>query len=116
MAPATIMLGEVTTLTQFVLVRLAQGAAAAAIAAPAFAIAADLATSGGEGRQMSIITMGFGLGIATGPLIAGLLAVIFFELPFFTIGILTLIGACVVYYFMPETVEGKRVIFKNKTL
>jgi len=115
MAPATILLGEVTTLTQFVLVRLAQGAAAAAIAAPAFAIAADLSTSGGEGRQMSIITMGFGLGIATGPLIAGLLAVIFFELPFFAIGFLTLIGAVIVYYFMPETVEGKRVLFKNKT-
>jgi len=115
MAPATILLGEVTTLTQFVLVRLAQGAAAAAIAAPAFAIAADLSTSGGEGRQMSIITMGFGLGIATGPLIAGLLAVIFFELPFFAIGLLTLIGAVIVYYFMPETVEGKRVLFKNKT-
>lgn len=116
MAPATIMLGEVTTLTQLVLVRLGQGIAAAAIAAPAFAIAADLSTSGGEGRQMSIITMGFGLGIATGPLIAGLLAVIFFELPFFTIGILTLLGAVVVYYFMPETVEGKRVLFKNKSV
>jgi MFS family permease len=115
MAPATILLGEVNTLTQLVLVRFGQGIAAAAIAAPAFAVAADLSTSGGEGRQMSIITMGFGLGIAVGPLIAGLLAVIFFELPFLTVGIMTIIGAMIVYFFMPETVEGENVVFKNKT-
>ncbi len=113
MAPATILLGDVASLTQFVLVRLGQGVAAAAIAAPAFAIAADLSVKGGEGRQMSVITTGFGLGIATGPLIAGLLAVIFFDLPFLTIGILNLVGAGVVYYFMPETVEGEKVIFKK---
>ena len=113
MAPATILLGDVASLTQFVLVRLGQGVAAAAIAAPAFAIAADLSVKGGEGRQMSVITMGFGLGIATGPLIAGLLAVIFFDLPFLAVGILNLVGAGVVYYFMPETVEGEKVIFKK---
>ena len=113
MAPATILLGDVANLTQFVLVRLGQGVAAAAIAAPAFAIAADLSVKGGEGRQMSVITTGFGLGIATGPLIAGLLAIIFFDLPFIAVGILNLAGACVVYYFMPETVEGEKVIFKK---
>ncbi len=113
MAPATILLGGVANLTQFVLVRLGQGIAAAAIAAPAFAIAADLSVKGGEGRQMSVITMGFGLGIATGPLIAGLLAVIFFDLPFLAVGILNLVGAGVVYYFMPETVQGEKVIFKK---
>ena len=113
MAPATILLGGVANLTQFVLVRLGQGVAAAAIAAPAFAIAADLSVKGGEGRQMSVITMGFGLGIATGPLIAGLLAVIFFDLPFLAVGILNIIGAGVVYYFMPETVQGEKVIFKK---
>ena len=62
---------------------------------------------------MSVITMGFGLGIATGPLIAGLLAVIFFDLPFLAVGILNLVGAGVVYYFMPETVQGEKVIFKK---
>ncbi|MGA8263801.1 MAG: MFS transporter [Ignavibacteriaceae bacterium] len=113
MAPATILLGDVASLTQFVLVRLGQGVAAAAIAAPAFAIAADLSVKGAEGRQMSVITMGFGLGIATGPLIAGLLAVIFFDLPFLAVGILNLVGAGVVYYFMPETVQGEKVIFKK---
>ena len=114
MAPATAYLGEVTTLTGLIIVRLIQGLAAAAIAAPAFAIAADLSQKGGEGRQMSFITMGFGLGLAIGPLIAGLLAVIFFELPFLAIGALSLAGVWVVYVYMPETVVGEKVVFKQR--
>ncbi len=113
MAPFTAYLGEVTSLTQLVIVRLLQGVAAAGIAAPAFAIAADLSQSGGEGRQMSVITMGFGLGIAIGPLLAGLLAVFFFELPFLTAGILCVLGAYIVYRFMPETIESKHAFFKK---
>ncbi len=70
-------------------------------------MAADLSKSGGEGRQMSIVTMGFGLGISFGPLIAGLLAGFFFELPFLVIGILTMAGAWVVYKYMPETAAAK---------
>ncbi len=104
MGISTILLGEITTYTQLIIIRLVQGIAAAGIAAPAFAVAADLSKSGGEGRQMSIVTMGFGFGIAFGPLISGLLASVFFELPFFTIGILTTAGAWLVYKYMPETV------------
>ncbi len=104
-APAIVLLGEIHTLTQFILLRLFQGITAAAIAAPAFAVAADLSRAGGEGRQMSVITMGFGLGIATGPLIAGLLSVVFFELPFLAIGALTLVGLWLVYRYLPETVS-----------
>jgi MFS family permease len=105
LAPATALLGEANTLTQLILLRVFQGIAAAGVAAPVFAVAGDLAESGGEGRQMSIITMGFGLGLALGPLIAGLLAVLFFELPFFAIGIMCLGGAWVVFRYMPETVR-----------
>lgn len=97
MGPATIFLGEIGTLTQLVIVRLVQGLAAAAVMAPAFAVAADLSKAGGEGRQMSLITMGFGLGIATGPLLAGLLAIFFFDLPFLVVGILCIAGAWIVY-------------------
>lgn len=71
MAITTILLGEVQSMTQLVILRLVQGIAAAGVAAPAFALAADLSQTGGEGRQMSVITMGFGLGIAVGPLLAG---------------------------------------------
>ncbi len=112
MCPATILLGISGSLGQLIVYRLIQGIAAAGIAAPAFAVAADLSHSGGEGRQMSIITMGFGLGIATGPLLAGFLSVLFFELPFIAIGFLSLVSAWIVYHFMPETAVGNKVIFK----
>jgi MFS family permease len=114
MAPATVFLGLVETKTQLDLVRLSQGIAAAGIAAPAFAVAADLAQTGGEGRQMSIITLGFGLGIAIGPLLAGILSTFFFELPFIVGGVLSLIGTWVVFRYMPETVQGKYVLFKKR--
>ncbi len=115
MCPATILLGLSSSLNQLIIYRLFQGIAAAGIAAPAFAIAADLSREGGEGRQMSIITMGFGLGIATGPLIAGFLAVVFFELPFIFLGILSIASAWVVFKYMPETVVSERALFKNKS-
>lgn len=113
MAPATALLGEVGAMWQLVSTRLFQGIASACIAAPAFAIAADLSKTGGEGRQMSIITMGFGLGLATGPLLAGLLAVLFFELPFLTGGVLCLICAFIVFRYMPETVARKRNVQRS---
>jgi MFS family permease len=105
MAPATLFLGLVGTTFQFTGVRVAQGLASAAIAAPAFALGADLSSSGGEGRQMSIITMGFGLGIALGPLMAGILAVSSFELPFIVGGVLALVGAWIIFRYVPETVH-----------
>jgi MFS family permease len=105
MAPATALLGEVGTTLQLTLLRLGQGAASAAIAAPAFAIAADLSKAGGEGRQMSIVTMGFGLGIALGPLLAGSLAMHSFELPFLVGGALSLVAAGVVWRVVPETLQ-----------
>lgn len=107
MGVTTILLGEVTSFSQLVIIRLVQGIAAAGIAAPAFAVAADLSKRGGEGRQMSIVTMGFGLGIAFGPLLSGLLASFFFELPFFVVGVITTAGAWVVYKYLPETVALK---------
>ncbi len=115
MCPGTILLGISGSLGQLIIFRLLQGIAAACIAAPAFAVAADLSRVGGEGRQMSIITMGFGLGIAAGPLIAGLLAVIFFELPFIVLGILSLVSTWIVYRYMPETVVSERALFNNKS-
>jgi len=108
MVPTTILLGLVNTTFQLTGVRLFQGLASAGIAAPAFALAADLSRGGGEGRQMSIVTMGFGLGIALGPLIAGFLAIYFFELPFFIGGLMSLVGAWIVYRYVPETIRRQR--------
>jgi len=105
MAPATVLLGLAATTFQLTEFRVFQGLASAAIAAPAFALAADLSRSGGEGRQLSIVTTGFGLGIALGPLIAGVLGAFVFELPFIIGGVLTLGGAWIVYRYVPETVQ-----------
>lgn len=116
MALTTILMGEVQSWGQLVAVRLFQGIAAAGVAAPAFALAADLSKTGGEGRQMSVVTMGFGLGISVGPLLAGLLSVLFFELPFIVIGIASLVGAWFVYQHMPETVKTESAIFSTGNL
>ncbi len=103
-APATYLLGEVTTTLEFTGLRLVQGLASASIAAPLFALAADISSPGREAQQMSILTMGFGLGIALGPLLAGILAVVFFELPFIVGGVMSLVAAWVVHQYLPETV------------
>ncbi|MCA9873122.1 MAG: MFS transporter [Anaerolineales bacterium] len=108
LAPSTLMLGLAGTTLQLTGYRLLQGLASAAVAAPAFALAADISHQGGEGRQLSVITMGFGLGIAVGPLVAGLLAVIFFELPFLVGGLFSLLGAWIVYQYVPESVQRGR--------
>lgn len=105
MAPATALLGYATSATQLIVLRLIQGLASAGIAAPAFAIAADMAQTGGEGRQMSLITMGFGLGVALGPLLAGVLAVYSFTLPFVIGGLICLPGAWIIHHHVPETVN-----------
>jgi MFS family permease len=108
LAPVTALLGIVANLFQFVLLRLIQGVAASAIIAPALALAGDLSKGGGESRQTSVVTMGFALGIAIGPLLAGFLSVWYFELPFIVIGVLSLLGAWVVNHYMPETLDQDR--------
>ncbi len=113
LAPATALLGWSATSTQLIGYRFLQGIAGAGIAAPAFAVVGDLAKEGGEGRQMSVVTTGFGLGIAIGPLLAGLLSVVFFELPFVVAGMMCLGGMWVVYRCMPETSAGSKVWFKS---
>lgn len=104
LAPATAALGYAATTGQLTGIRLFQGLATAAVAAPAFALAADLATEGREARQMSLLTTGFALGIAVGPLLAGLLGVVSFELPFWVGGALALAVTAVVWRTVPETV------------
>ncbi len=107
MAPSTAALGIVASTMQLTGVRLLQGLGSAAIAAPAFALVGDIATKGSEGQQMSFVTSGFGLGIAIGPLIAGLLAVVSFELPFAAAGAALIVGAWVVHRYVAETVEDE---------
>jgi len=105
MAPSTALLGLVASTFQLTGLRLIQGLASAGIAAPSFALAADLSPAGNEGLQMSVITMGFGLGIAVGPLIAGILALVSFQLPFYIGGALSLLAAWIVHHKVPESIH-----------
>lgn len=108
MAPATALMGFVTSTLQLTGLRGVQGLAAAAIAAPAFALAGDLSKEGGEGQQMGLLAMGFGLGIAVGPLVAGGLAVASFQLPFLIVGLVSLLGIWIVHSFVPETIQREK--------
>jgi MFS family permease len=112
-AISTALLGEARTTAQLIWLRVIQGVGSAGIAAPAFALAADLARPGGEGRQMSILTMGFGLGVAIGPLMAGLLAVFHFDLPFLIVGLMLIGSAGVIYLGVKETVQSKHPLTRG---
>jgi MFS family permease len=105
MAPATALLGFVGTTLQLTGARALQGITSAAISAPTFALAGDLSTEEEEGRQMSIITTGFFLGITVGPLLAGFLSTYYFWLPFSLGGLMLLIGAGIVAWQVSENVS-----------
>ena len=106
LAPLTVLFGYVTTTAQLIGVRLAQGVASAAIAAPAFALAGDLAKKGGEGREMSFVPLGFGLGLGFGPLIAGALGgYVGFEAPFYVVGGISLVAAWGVWRWAEESIN-----------
>ena len=105
LAIATPLIGFATAPWQFIALRVVQGIASGGIAAPVFALAGDLSRKGGEGRQMSIVTTGFALGISMGTLSAGILAVYSLALPFLVVGFLGLMAALMVYRMVPETVK-----------
>ena len=106
--PAIALQGWSTSLWQVVVLRIVQGIASAGVAAPAFALAADETRSGGQGRQLSITTVGFSLGLAVGPLLGGFLVGYFFALPFVMVAVLCLVAAWLVYRYAPETVDVAR--------
>lgn len=109
LAVATILIGWTTAPWQFIALRMVQGIASGGIAAPVFALAGDLSRTGGEGRQMSIVTSGFALGISMGTLFAGILAVYSLSLPFLVIGLMGLVAAVMVHRMVPETVQRARI-------
>jgi MFS family permease len=105
LAPLTVLFGYVTSTAQLVGLRLLQGVATAGVAAPAFALAGDLARKGGEGRDMSFVTMGFGLGMGLGPLLAGGLAgYVGFTVPFYVVGGFCLVAAAWVWRWAEESI------------
>jgi MFS family permease len=105
MAPVTVSLSFAGSTIALVGLQLLQGLGAAAIAAPAFALAGDLSDPGQEGRKASIVTMGFSLGIAVGPLIAGFLGHVNIHLPFVIGAALLSAAALGILRFAQETVR-----------
>ncbi len=105
LAIATLFIGWVAAPWQFITLRIVQGIASGGIAAPVFALAGDLSRAGSEGRQMSVVTTGFALGISMGTLFSGILAVYSLALPFLVIGFMGLIAAVMVHRTVPETIQ-----------
>lgn len=105
LVPITALFGHVGSTLQLILLRLLQGVATAGVAAPAFALAGDLAREGGEGQEMSYVTMGFGIGLASGPMVTGLLAgYLGFAVPFYVFASLAVVAALAVWRFAEESV------------
>jgi MFS family permease len=80
--PATLLQGFVTSSLTMVALRFLQGVSVAAVFAPSLALAGELAEEGKSGSTLSLLTMGFGLGIAFGTLFSGILVGFGFAVPF----------------------------------
>jgi MFS family permease len=108
LVPSTLAQGFVTTPATMVAARFAQGVAVAAVFAPSLAVAGDLAREGESGTTLSVLTMGFGLGTALGPLASGFLVRYGFAVPF-AVGSALAVGAlAVVYTQVAETLADTR--------
>jgi len=93
--PAVLLTGFAGSTLVLIVAMGFQGFARALMSSPSYALAADMAPPGAEAKQMSVLTTSFGLGMAFGPLMSGLLAGYFFyELPFIAIALLAL--ACLI--------------------
>ena len=81
------------------------GLGVAAVFAPSLAVAGDLAREGESGTTLSLLTMGFGLGTAIGPLVSGFLFRFGFVVPFAVSAVLGAVGFVLVYTQVEETIE-----------
>jgi MFS family permease len=89
-----------------VLARFLQGVAVAAVFAPSLALAGDLAGEGQSGSTLSVLTMGFGLGVAFGTLFSGILVGFGFAVPFVVATVGGGVGLYLVWTQVEETVTG----------
>ena len=94
--PATVIQGLVTAPWQMIVARVLQGGAGALVFAPALALAGDHTARGQSGAQLAVLTVAFGLGIATGQLTAGFFVPFGFAVPFMIGGGLAAAGTVLV--------------------
>jgi len=104
--PIPVLDGVIGGSWQMTLARFLQGVAGAAVLAPAFALAGDVARTGQSGSQLSLLTMSFGLGTAVGPISSGVLIRYGFLAPFAFGAALAAVGAALVYTQVEETVPS----------
>ncbi len=109
LAPSTLAQGIVTTPTGMILARLLQGVGVAFVFAPSLAVAGDLAGEGQSGTTLSVLTMGFGLGTAIGPLVSGFLVRFGFVVPFAFAAVLGVVGLALVYTQVEETIQPAKL-------
>ncbi|MFB6298384.1 MAG: MFS transporter [Salinirussus sp.] len=108
--PSTLAQGFVGSSLAMILLRFVHGVAVAAVFAPSLALAGDLAKGGESGSTLSLLTMGFGLGIAFGALLSGILVGFAFAVPFVVATLAGLAGLLLVYTYVGETVEDATTV------
>ncbi|QKG92834.1 MFS transporter [Halorubrum salinarum] len=105
LVPTTLLQGIVTEPALMMLVRLGQGVAVACVFAPSLALAGDLAREGESGTTLSVLTMGFGFGVALGPLASGWLYGFGFVVPFAVGAAAAALGLVAVFTQVEETLD-----------
>ncbi|MFQ3293078.1 MAG: MFS family permease [Halobacteriales archaeon] len=86
------------------LARFLQGVAGAMVFAPALALAGDIAREGQSGSTLSVLTMAFGLGVAVGPLLSGILVAWGLVVPFAFAALLAAVGIVIVLTQVEEVI------------
>jgi MFS family permease len=105
---ATLLSGIISGSWSMFLARFLQGVAGAMVFAPALALAGDIARDGQSGSTLSVLTMAFGLGVAVGPLLSGVLVAWGFVVPFAFAASLAAVGVLVVLTQVEEVITPSR--------
>ena len=102
LVPATAAQGFVDTSIGMLVARTVQGIGVATVFAPSLALAGDLAGRGQAGSTLSVLTTGFSVGVAIGPLVSGVLVAVGYAVPFLAVAVLGVAGFALVYTQVPE--------------
>jgi MFS family permease len=105
---ATLLSGVISGSWAMFLARFLQGVAGAMVFSPALALAGDIARDGQSGSTLSVLTMAFGLGVAVGPLLSGVLVAWGFVVPFAFAASLAAAGVLIVLTQIEEVITPQR--------
>ncbi|MFT4920958.1 MAG: MFS family permease [Haloarculaceae archaeon] len=103
----TLLSGVISGSWFMFLARFLQGVAGAMVFAPALALAGDIARDGQSGSTLSVLTMAFGLGVAVGPLLSGILVAWGFVVPFAFAALLAAVGTVIVLTQVEEVIAPR---------